>query len=290
MSYHYTTMEGLKGIINEKCLHATHIDFLNDPSENKYFDDLLNNLLKKDEKCKLIYHTIYKEGYGSIATTGKYIISFSEEEDALPMWSYYATGNGANIEFDIDSLINQIKKLEKNNGNTTTKIEMNVEKFKIIYDEEEQEKLLKEKIIEFNDKINDIKIFNDEQKKQNMGMLMSNSDNKISKNITCFVDSLTLLKNKFKHPAYKYENEVRLVITNDPWTDSKLFSRLSQTGVLIEYILVSFDIENDIKSFTLHPLQTEIHKIGVKKFLKKYNISTNIIDNISISKIPFRKI
>jgi len=39
--YHYTTLQGLLGIINEKCIWATHYKFLNDYSEIKRFKSKL---------------------------------------------------------------------------------------------------------------------------------------------------------------------------------------------------------------------------------------------------------
>lgn len=43
--YHYTTLEGLKGILETQTLWATHFEFLNDSSELSTFKDILSNAL-----------------------------------------------------------------------------------------------------------------------------------------------------------------------------------------------------------------------------------------------------
>ncbi|WP_073053695.1 DUF2971 domain-containing protein [Kaistia soli] len=43
--FHYTSIGGLLGIIQSKCLHASHIEFMNDRMEMRYADDLIRPLL-----------------------------------------------------------------------------------------------------------------------------------------------------------------------------------------------------------------------------------------------------
>jgi hypothetical protein len=42
--YHYTSLEGLKGIINEKAIRPTHIRYLNDETEFAYTSRLLRGM------------------------------------------------------------------------------------------------------------------------------------------------------------------------------------------------------------------------------------------------------
>ena len=44
--YHYTTLEGLKGILQSRALWFSHISTLNDPSEFKYGQQLVTDVLK----------------------------------------------------------------------------------------------------------------------------------------------------------------------------------------------------------------------------------------------------
>jgi hypothetical protein len=47
--YHYTTAEGLKGIIENRCLWATNVNFLNDISEYRHGVDIVREEIKKYE-------------------------------------------------------------------------------------------------------------------------------------------------------------------------------------------------------------------------------------------------
>ena len=53
--YHYTTLEGLKGIINSRSIWFTHTSTLNDPLELKYGKQLIVN--KLSEKIKDVNDT-----------------------------------------------------------------------------------------------------------------------------------------------------------------------------------------------------------------------------------------
>jgi len=48
--FHYTTGDGLIGIVRDSRLYATHFDFMNDPSECKVIKDLLAPPFQKELK------------------------------------------------------------------------------------------------------------------------------------------------------------------------------------------------------------------------------------------------
>lgn len=133
--YHYTTVEGLRGIIENKCLWATEIGFLNDPSETHYIEDIIRQICKKSPDCKKIYDYFNSESYKSLFfdNTSKYIISMSEARDSLSMWNYYAKGNGYCIKF---------KKSELYKTNLSDEDEshpnMIVDEIEVIYDHKTQ--------------------------------------------------------------------------------------------------------------------------------------------------------
>lgn len=103
--YHYTTIDALiNGIILEKpkkgrevCLRATHSRFVNDPEEiikgARLFAQVIgqkDSSKSEDEHFKGIIRM-----YDNL-----YMISFSEENDSLPMWNTYANrSNGISIGF-----------------------------------------------------------------------------------------------------------------------------------------------------------------------------------------------
>jgi hypothetical protein len=130
--FHYTTAEGLIGIIQNQCLFATHADFLNDSTECRAILDVLQPRLEAQLKAivpKLIARgvmhpsvetdygkTIYRQEAGNIlramvrasnSTAPFFITSFClhkegtshHEHGLLSQWRGYARGGFA-IEFD----------------------------------------------------------------------------------------------------------------------------------------------------------------------------------------------
>lgn len=106
--YHYTTMEALvNGIIGlsrktgkELCLRATHAQYLNDPTELKNGKDCQRQIFTK------IAEKIDTSTNGDTFSTqldkvynNSFFISFSENDDSLPMWSMYG-GNGQGIALE----------------------------------------------------------------------------------------------------------------------------------------------------------------------------------------------
>lgn len=94
---HYTDINALTKILveyptnqNEICLWATHIDYLNDKTEGKIGRQVIKKLTENNPDIEL------KELINDV-----YIISFSDAEDSLPMWSMYgANGSGIMLKFD----------------------------------------------------------------------------------------------------------------------------------------------------------------------------------------------
>ena len=119
--YHYTSSNGIFGIINSCELHCSNVNFLNDPTEQKYFDNILKEVITEAPVCKNIYEILYNKSLelSLINPFENYIISFCKNKDLLPMWVQYAKGDGYNIGFNIDSIIERnrhkfsfIKKVE----------------------------------------------------------------------------------------------------------------------------------------------------------------------------------
>src|ERR1035437_6854562 len=131
--YHYTSVDGLFGIIEYNCLHATNISYMNDPSEEEYFQIILKKFLSQNNISNKTYSTLYNNSYKNVFDNPeKYIISFSELSDSLPMWNYYSKGNGYNLGLRLDHIIKRAKEQEYVASNIVH----------IIYDENEQLKIL----------------------------------------------------------------------------------------------------------------------------------------------------
>ena len=114
--YHYTTQEGLLGILKDKCIWATHIRYLNDTSEGKFVLDCLldeisrNYELPKEwraflgtfnepvtEKCNPVDSSIIEAGLSvAIWATSPtvFVASFSAKGDSLSQWRAYSGESG----------------------------------------------------------------------------------------------------------------------------------------------------------------------------------------------------
>lgn len=101
--YHYTSVGALvDGVLPEHaepgkeiCLRATHVNYMNDPLELEKGKELLRKYLKlnnasyTEEELQQLYSEIYS-------------ISFSKNEDSIPMWSMYGGNSGIALQFELD--------------------------------------------------------------------------------------------------------------------------------------------------------------------------------------------
>ncbi len=277
--YHYTSSNGLYGIIEKQELHCSHINFLNDPTEGSYFDELLNSIISQSSELQNIHDTLfnrsYQERYGDALEI--YIASFSESQDSLPMWNYYSKGNGYNIEISVDDLIN----LNQNEG-------LAIECVKMIYDEQTQKKELvefieshkstaskMERIYKTLSKVTSEKEYDEISYEQNQLDQVYN-------------DALDSFKIKFKHPAFKDEKEVRLVITENGFFDGFKKFRLTGNGTIVPYFPLALDLKSCVVSITSHPLNSVIQFEGARRYISSKIHGQTI--HFKKSSIPFRSI
>lgn len=102
--YHYTDLNGLKGIIESNSLWATNFRFLNDAAELEHGANALKNALLylKDELGKDKTDFILRElqTYRSRSFRDTFNISFCQEPDLLSQWRGYGAFQGVCLEFD----------------------------------------------------------------------------------------------------------------------------------------------------------------------------------------------
>jgi len=101
--YHYTSAEGLLGILGSRALWATDIRFLNDSAEFHFFRDILvlharrrARRLRNEHARRTVERGIDKVASGMI---GAYVVSFSEQGNVLSQWRAYAPRDGVSIGF-----------------------------------------------------------------------------------------------------------------------------------------------------------------------------------------------
>ncbi len=107
--YHYTSPEGMKGILENRFLYFSDAQFLNDYNEKKHINDILNTFwnsfeISYDKKFKKLLKDIRisefeDSGYNYLTKNGfreksrYFVFSTSYSPDNLSLWKYYAKNN-----------------------------------------------------------------------------------------------------------------------------------------------------------------------------------------------------
>jgi Protein of unknown function (DUF2971) len=115
--WHYTTAEGLIGILKSGQLWATQVTCLNDALEQRYFASLVHAELKAqaaqntDPNLAVMFR-VADEGLSNadFATAGNFVVCFSEVEDDLGQWRGYGGGEcGYAIVFSLEGILGALK-------------------------------------------------------------------------------------------------------------------------------------------------------------------------------------
>ena len=267
--YQYTNIDALfNGIIvkepkttgEEICLWASNHLYMNDPAEietgEKYAAEILNKYVIEDADDN-VSQLLEVQDY--------YITSFSQTKDSLPMWGMYGK-NGAGIALGFDRAI-----IEK----TSPVL------YKCVYLDEE----LKNKVISFCEQIKGEKMLKDGFSALVFIALLAlllNKDKKLYEEIMNYFISFILFMIYAKDPAYKYEDEVRLLFQSDV---SKTIKYRAQNNLIIPYIENLFPKEA-LKEIWIGPTTDMQRTI---KSLKTYLDHKGFTDvNIIPSEVPYR--
>jgi hypothetical protein len=313
--YHYTTLEGLYGILKSQCLWGTHYKFLNDYSEIILFRDKLidflqphvlelykkvakdspeinENISNKGGLRTVVEHDTAVFVDGAYRATGEeiYITSFCGEHinshvnsnGLLSQWRGYGIGGGFALEFETQEL-ERIVDLEAarfsyGTGHTSD----------VIYSDDD-EKFRKE----LHPQLSDIA----DHMKQLLLQINSHSDTVPDgrKAFSGFVQCVS----RYKHCGFKEENEVRLValpnVHNDkflklakeekketqPEKERKFRNRNGERVPYIEFF-DSTDIDLPIKRIIVGPHKDkEARASALRVMLKNTNVA------IEVSDIPY---
>ena len=126
--YHYTSVSGFDGIIRSNSIRMTRSEFLNDPYDCHLFIKLVEKYLAEKQtlvketisnlgKCRKDVEKLYYEAGCDLVAyieyiqshIGLYVMSLTEEQDAMNMWNYYGNG-GMELEFDVDKLADSLRR------------------------------------------------------------------------------------------------------------------------------------------------------------------------------------
>lgn len=256
--FHYTSSNGLKGILDSKALWFSHIDYLNDEGECRYTYTLLQNVLgeigrsidkkfAKDLKgrCEhMLSDQYYDQQIKVKLNTEYFLVSFSTDSDNLSNWNYYTKAKditGYNIELQKDELLNSLE------GFDTDYIHG-----KTIYDVQKQKQLIEDALSEYNSKYKNTE--DDEGKRE-----IHVSFNEVLKVYSLF----------FKHHSFKPEKEYRIVYSRvERANQIEPVQFRENKGLFIPYLPRKFG-ETSIKTITISPTEKqEMAKHSIERMIK----------------------
>ncbi len=295
--YHYTNINALKGIVENRELWVTEAGFLNDASETKYvlkyFKSILENIYNADfRKDMESVYTGLKYYFGeklseeeslsvnlkeyideSLRTKLKnaYILSLSKNKDSLTLWGNYCNNEGYNLGFNKDDLIYNFTR------STQKQYDFPVNG-QVIYKNVPKQNISEDSLY------NEIKQYYDKSKKYKV-------DN--NKMISALIENIVYIGLFIKQECFAHEEEYRVVFIRNEETEKDQFSLGCEfqtnfkikENAFIPYIKVPFN-NNDIKSVMIGPNNnSDIAFDGLNRLLEynKYKI-----DKVEKSDIPLR--
>ncbi len=278
--FHYTGINALKNIFETKELWASKSDFLNDYSEIQYIKDVFDkvyNFVKTNynEEIAGFFELVNSglEEYFNKKLIGEeysqiFVISLSENNDSLVLWSNYSNIDGYNLHFysnQIFDVISRQRELGLFDACYPTKF---------IYNEQEQLTILFEEIMRIYHLMREQKLIDIDTINQATAICQ----------IT--IETYAMF---FKKPVFHQEDEYRIAFIIHDKEKLKNIRYRASNGSLVPYIALSInDPICPISGITIGPKNnTDTSLIGLRHFLchKGYE---HIKNNILRSGIPLR--
>ena len=280
MLYHYTSAEGLKGIVAGKELWVTDSAFLNDSKEFCVANEVFCELIKTKISDSRIAEEFVKEfdaqmlmlQWNTMRSEDRcYVLSCCQECDSLVMWSEYSDFMGYCMELDFKTFLQAFDDRITFHG-------------KVIYTHDEQIDIL-ERYIEnsiFSDEANAESVKSwvelgkcDAEKRSGFISEMS---------VVCFLCNMF-----FKYECFKQEQEYRFVfygfsrdLINPPSID---LDYKIKGNTIIPFIKVHTPDDIGLKRVLIGPMnKADIAEMGLKSWFEYLNMSTKV----EKSKIPLR--
>ncbi|MCM3108787.1 DUF2971 domain-containing protein [Bacillus velezensis] len=269
--YHYTSLNGLDGILKNREFWVTRYNFLNDVTELYYTYDLCKEIIFEMSQSQKKYEQVLKFLNTHLFEMDEniYILSLTTNMDSNLLWSNYSKNDGYNIALAYPDMVNDFKRGDEEK-------EYLIYCANVIYDKEKQKKMLK-------------RIVN------NVFEIMEKNwvNEEITEDLEDFSSTLSmairLLACFFKDEAFSQEEEVRVIFYRNPLFSTEKNFRISN-GSFIPYITVPFSEEGRlIKGVTIGPKnKIDIAEKGMELFLRTHGY--DYIENNSVikSRIPYR--
>lgn len=254
--YHYTNIEALNGILSSGSFMISKSNFLKDPSEISFVKDIIREIgiefMDEAEINKMdFYNSLIKSMDELEQLFPLYILSLTEEQDSLVLWSSYSNFEGYNIGIDINNL-SYSKELYCLSG-------------KVIYDKNAQKEMIKEIIYDLYTLYKKYEALKGEE-------YFTHTEKKLLINI--YTRAMF-----FKRYGFKDEREYRIVFTiekdNFDYSNNELIGHKICNGCFIPYLKIPLKCLNGenrgkfpLKNITIGPKNNlDIAEQGLKSFL-----------------------
>jgi hypothetical protein len=281
--YHFSDLNALKSIIENKTLWLTRYDFLNDTEEIRYISNVIKtkkDALEHEDGFKKFLDNclnaleLYFDGQSEDkmlsaikdCTANIYVLSTSAKADNLSLWHYYSGGTGCSIKIAPKELLNQIK--WRNTSVSSKNAQVFMRKIEYEYDFHSSELLA---TLEAIYKIEALEI---DQK--------------------TFVACIHIIYEGIftKNPNMSQEEEFRVAIivgNNAENTSSQLTTKFRVSkNTFIPYIELSVEPITLINGICIAPLnKTDIAKKGMVEFLRNSGFE-NSSELVAVSDIKLR--
>ena len=285
--WHYTTPEGLIGIIESNCLWATDVFYLNDSAEFMHGINIARDIIKQkisslvgDQKERLERFDTDLSFVGPDHKRPVYVCSLSKAENEISQWRAYCQGGGFSIGFPHQGLVDAIHS-------------QHFELKECVYDTSKQQEIIKNLI--------DSQVTPYIQNPEQLSNIPCTPD--MVSSIVCggsskFLWELYSTCSTLKHPSFKREEEWRLVFDhghafekgengkNRIWKEFR-----TKSGLVIPYTCIKLPESEDFwrkVRIIIGPTKYEKElKNSVHTLFRKYH-ATSI--GITLSEIPFREL
>lgn len=108
--YHYTDTKGLIGLVESGCIWATHVNRLNDSSENNHGFNLVTNYVRANEAKSS--KPLFEKALLELQRVDTYVACYSTADDLLSQWRNY-TGKqvGYSLGFETKKMVTLDEKM-----------------------------------------------------------------------------------------------------------------------------------------------------------------------------------
>jgi hypothetical protein len=285
--WHYTTPEGLTGIIESNSLWATDVFYLNDSKEFMHGINIARELIKQKlssldgaKKSRLERFDKDLSHIGPDHKRPVYICSFSKTKDELSQWRAYCRGGGFSIGFPHQGLVDAIQG-------------QHFDPMECVYDNDTQKNII--------DHLIDLQVMPYIENPQQFSKIPC-TEQEIS-GIVCggstkFLWELSSTCSTLKHPSFKREEEWRLVFDHgyafekDENDKNKIVPEFrTKAGLIIPYTRIKLPEHEDFwrqVRIVIGPTKYEKELMGSVHTLFRKSHETEI--SITHSEIPFREL